>query len=362
MKIAILSDRLLQNGGTESYLLDLITKYLHQGDMVTVFTTKLDQKLAILNNKNLSVVVQKLSFCPKKLRFPFYYNFLRKQIRKQSFDLILGVNSPYSPDVGVCCGTYLGDLKASSWKRKIDPFNLLRVIYEKKKYSNSNFMVTHSRLSKQELIDLYKIPADKIKVIYPVPSLKKFEWKSNESIIQLRKKYRLSLSKTYFLFSSTGHKRKGLQIIIDALKLLDDENIVVLVAGSQRGNFEDMPNIQFLGYIKDIHELYHACDATLLPSSYEPFGLVVVESLLSGTPVIISKNVGAKDLVKPSLGSILDNLTADNLANVMTKYTHRKNITLDKNLVHELIEPYINHHSMIKELANPSTSQLFTSQ
>lgn len=361
MKIAILSDRLMQNGGTESYLLDLITKYLQQGDMVTVFTTKLDRKLGVLNNKNLSVVVQKLSFCPKKLRFPFYYYFLRKQIRKQSFDLILAVNSPYSPDVGVCCGTYLGDLKASTWKRKINPLNLIRVLYEKKKYTSSNFMVTHSKLSKQELIDLYKIPAEKIKVIYPVPSLKKFAWKSNESITQLRKKYQLSLAKTYFLFSSTGHQRKGLQIIIDALKLLNDENIVVLVAGSQRGEFEAIPNIQFLGYIKDIHELYQACDATLLPSSYEPFGIVIVESLLSGTPVIISKNVGAKDLVKPSLGSILDTLTAENLAEVMKKYTHSKNTTLDKTLIHNLIEPYINHHLMIKELANPNTSQLFSS-
>lgn len=359
MKIAILSDRLLQNGGTESYLLDLINKYLLQGDMVTVFTTKLDRKLDILNNKNLSVVVQKISACPKKLRFPFYYHFLRKQIKNQSFDFILGINSPYCPDVGVCCGTYLGDLKASPWVRKINPLNQLRVLYEKKKYTESNFMVAHSKLTKQELIDLYNVPAEKIKVIHPVPSLDKFKWKSNDSIVQLRKKYQLSLSKTYYLFSSTGHKRKGLQLIINALKLLNDKNIVVLVAGSPRGSFEDTPNIQYLDYVKDIHELYQACDATLLPSSYEPFGLVVVESLLSGTPVIISKNVGAKDLVKPSIGSILDNLTSENLADAMMKYTHSKNTVLDKNSIHMLIDPYINHHAMVKELGatnNTSTT------
>ncbi|MFK7816919.1 MAG: glycosyltransferase family 4 protein [Gammaproteobacteria bacterium] len=350
MNIAILSDRLLQNGGTESYLLDLINKYLLQGDMVTVFTTKLDRRLDVLKNKNLSVVVQNISACPKKLRFPFYYHFLRKQISKESFDFVIGINSPYCPDVGICCGTYLGSLKSSSWKNKINPLNQLRARFEKRKYTDSNLMVAHSELSKQELIDLYKIPAEKIKVIYPVPPLEKFKWKSADSINQFRKKYNLSLSMTYFLFSSTGHQRKGLQLIIDALKLLNDKNMTVLVAGSLRSNFEDIPNIQYLGYIKDIDELYQACDATILPSTYEPFGLVIVESLLSGTPVIISKNVGAKDLVKLSMGSILDNLTAENLADVMKEYTYSKNIVLDKKLVHQQIEPFINHHSMIKEL------------
>ena len=351
MNIAILSDRLTKNGGTESYLLDLIYKYLNQGDSITVFTTKLDHSLDVLNNSKLEIVIKSLFYCPKKLRFPFYYDFLKRNLKKQNFDLVIGINTPYSPDIGICCGTYLGDLKASSWTRKINPLNYVRILYEKKKYINSKSIITHSNLSKHELIDLYKVPHEKIKTVYPIPSLKHFKWKSKYSINEFRNKYKLSNSKTYFLFSSNSHKRKGLKIIIAALNLLNDENIVVLVAGTPNGKFEKRDNIKHLGYIKDIHELYQACDATLLPSTYEPFGLVVVESLMSGTPVIISRNVGARDLVSPSHGFVLENLTAMTLANAMMKYRNDNAVAIDQSSLYKSIDPYINHHQMIKEIA-----------
>lgn len=356
MNIAILSDRLTNNGGTESFLLDLVNKYLHQGDKIIIYTIKVDQNLSILNHSNLKVIAQKLTLCPKKLRFPLYYNFLKRQLKDQSFDLILGINSPYCPSIGICCGTYLGDLKASSWERKINPLNYVRIYYEKKKYTNAGFMVAHSNSSKQELIDLYKIPAEKIKVIYPIPSLSRFKWKSKQSIDRIRKKYNLSQSKTYFLLTSTGHKRKGLKFIIQALKLLNDKNIIVLVAGSKKGDFKESVNVKYLGYVQEIQELYQACDATLLLSSYEPFGITVAESLMCGTPVIISKMVGAKDLIKPTLGTILENTTAPDLIAAMMRYTHESLVTIDKATVYSQIEPYINHHQMIKELIHTNDS------
>ena len=48
-----------------------------------------------------------------------------------------------------------------------------------------------------------------------------------------------------------------------------------------------------------IEDGYRAADYTILASSYEPFGLVGVESVMCGTPVILSSNIGCHDVIAP---------------------------------------------------------------
>jgi glycosyltransferase involved in cell wall biosynthesis len=59
--------------------------------------------------------------------------------------------------------------------------------------------------------------------------------------------------------------------------------------------------VRFLGFVNQsgLPEIYCASDVLVLPSSYEPFGVVVNEAMLCGCPVIVSDRVGARfDLVK----------------------------------------------------------------
>ena len=56
----------------------------------------------------------------------------------------------------------------------------------------------------------------------------------------------------------------------------------------------------------------------LVPSIYEPFGLVVVEALQIGRPVILSKNVGAKVLVNSQNSRLLEQANAYHIINALT--------------------------------------------
>lgn len=52
-----------------------------------------------------------------------------------------------------------------------------------------------------------------------------------------------------------------------------------------------------MGYQKDIGRILKACDAMVVPSLWEGFGLVAVEAMASGCPVVASNVDGLKDVV-----------------------------------------------------------------
>ncbi|WP_204274472.1 glycosyltransferase, partial [Stenotrophomonas maltophilia] len=57
------------------------------------------------------------------------------------------------------------------------------------------------------------------------------------------------------------------------------------------------PNIRYLGYRKDIENVYRAADYTILASHYEPFGLIGVESVLCGTPAVLAANIACTEVI-----------------------------------------------------------------
>ena len=64
------------------------------------------------------------------------------------------------------------------------------------------------------------------------------------------------------------------------------------------------PMREFL-YVDDMASLYSAVDYVVLPSHYEPFGLVVAESLESGTPVVVTASVGAAEILGEEDGVVI---------------------------------------------------------
>jgi glycosyltransferase involved in cell wall biosynthesis len=57
-------------------------------------------------------------------------------------------------------------------------------------------------------------------------------------------------------------------------------------------------NVRQLGYRDDIETVYRAVDFTVMASRYEPFGLVGVESVLCGTPVLLAHDAGCAEVIR----------------------------------------------------------------
>jgi len=103
---------------------------------------------------------------------------------------------------------------------------------------------------------------------------------------------------------------KGFQIALEALPRLIERvgNVRFLVAGS--GTHEEELREQarnvglethgtFLGWIGDdvLHSLYRIADLCVVPSIYEPFGLVALEAMASGCPCLVANTGGLREVV-----------------------------------------------------------------
>jgi len=151
-------------------------------------------------------------------------------------------------------------------------------------------------LTKLDFKDYGKLGVKREKIV-EIPNgvdLKQFQKIKKRDISIFKKKY--GLSKT-ILFVGRIHESKGLQYVIEAIKDLDCK---LLIIGEDSGykkileekikSLDIADKVIFAGNLRDKEKIkaYHSCDALVLYSEWEGFGITVIEAMASGKPVIVS--------------------------------------------------------------------------
>ena len=103
---------------------------------------------------------------------------------------------------------------------------------------------------------------------------------------------------------------KGIQTLIAAMpKILNHYHDAKLLIAGKGGMIDELRNqvnylglgnkVYFTGYLgsKDVQRMYKCADVSVFPSTYEPFGIVALEAMLSGTPVVVSDVGGLNDII-----------------------------------------------------------------
>ncbi|MTD13750.1 glycosyltransferase [Nakamurella sp. YIM 132087] len=104
------------------------------------------------------------------------------------------------------------------------------------------------------------------------------------------------------LFVGNDFRRKGGEILLEAFRLV--RTVVPrarLVLVGDRPDIPDLPGVEVHGHIDDrsrIVELYAGASVFTLPSLFEPYGLVVLEAMAFGLPVVASTSSGIPDIVR----------------------------------------------------------------
>jgi glycosyltransferase involved in cell wall biosynthesis len=306
MQVAIIARTAKRKGGTETYLFDLVRGFRQAGHSVDVFTA-VDGKRSAAREAGATVHVSPVGLVPSSIRPWVFRAALRTRFNRQRYDLTISLARLNGQDLAICGGTHRGYLRATG--RAAGLRDRLEIALEERCYCESGLLVAHSFRMRQELIELYGVAPAKIQVIHP-PVDSSVYYPSGAATLPMNKqRFGLSTGRTTLLFPSTGHQRKGLPLLLDTLASLPAAEFELAVAGSDSGKFRQLENVKYLGFIENMADLYRAVDFTILPAHYEPYGLIVTESMACGTPVITHAHVGACDVLLPDEGVIVDELT-----------------------------------------------------
>lgn len=112
------------------------------------------------------------------------------------------------------------------------------------------------------------------------------------------------------VFSGRMVREKGAHLLVEALWRLRADGLpvkLVIVGGGDRSHLEHRAhelgiasNVYFTGFVPDdvLLRLYRVADAACFPSLYEPFGIVALEAMAAGTPVVVSDAGGLAEIVE----------------------------------------------------------------
>jgi glycogen(starch) synthase len=168
-------------------------------------------------------------------------------------------------------------------------------------------LITCSAYMRDHVADVYGLEESRIMVI--PNGIDPSELVPVADLDELRARYAAPDERLVLLVGRLVYE-KGFQLALEALPGLIERvgNVRFIIAGSGTHEAELREQATqlgldehgtFLGWIGDdvLHSLYRIADLTVVPSIYEPFGLVALEAMASGCPCLVSDTGGLREVV-----------------------------------------------------------------
>ncbi|KFJ05984.1 glycogen synthase [Bifidobacterium tsurumiense] len=194
---------------------------------------------------------------------------------------------------------------------------------EKDAYEHADGIIAVSAGMRQDILAAYpNVDPDKVHVVHNGITLSDFATPSaDDEGWKVFERYHIDKNKPTLLFVGRITRQKGLPYLLQALHFVDSEIQVVLCAGApdtpeiaqevksafakldeERGNIiwieEMLPK-------PELNALEHGCDAFICPSIYEPLGIVNLEAMACGLPVVASATGGIPEVVDDNVTGYL---------------------------------------------------------
>ena len=333
MRIALIHTRLKRVGGLETRLFSYIEAFASRGHQVTVIVSKIEHNERL--PKGVRVIQCSMKKVPKPIRIWYYDYAVQRILQQEKFDFVLALIQISGVDALLVPGNHPGYLKAVGRRTKL--LDRLVIHVENKCFHSAKTLLACSQMMKNEVVQFFGIPSEKIAVLYPPTDPQRFHMKLKAKKAAFRQEYGFSNDKFSFVFVSASHRRKGLPLAIRVFEKLRNENVELIVAGTPV-KMSLPENVRYIGYVKASEKLFAAADGLILPATYEPYGQIVSEAILCGTPVMLSPMVGAGEVVSENDGVIVPSFIVDDWVEAVRQFPKRTfNISQDFAVRHRLL-------------------------
>ena len=200
----------------------------------------------------------------------------------------------------------------------------------KKTLKNADGIFAVSNALKHELIATEVVGiADKTKISWNSVDINKFSSKPNDSF---KREHNLT-DKPIVLFVGNLIKRKNVESLLEAKKLSNADYYLVIVGDgplfkdlNKKVRDENIEDVIFTGSRSDVENIIPSCDVLVLPSFSESFGLVLIEALACGKPVIGSNVGGISEIINRDVGLLVNPNDAKSISNAIDKVIKDDNL------------------------------------
>jgi glycogen(starch) synthase len=166
----------------------------------------------------------------------------------------------------------------------------------------SDYMVSHVRWA-------FGLPKDKLVMVPNGVDAEAYAKIGNDDLSRFRSKFALPEEKIVLFVGRLVHE-KGVHVLVNAVpKVLEKVNVKFIIVGNGYMK-EQLSNIvknmgfahkvMFTGFIDDetLRKLQRCADVSVVPSLFEPFGIVALEAMAAKSPVVVSDTGGLSEIVE----------------------------------------------------------------
>jgi starch synthase len=175
---------------------------------------------------------------------------------------------------------------------------------------DADAVIAVSNGTKEDILRVYPLPPERVHVIYNGIDLQEYRRTSDTSALS---KYGIDPSVPYVLFVGRITRQKGVTHLVDAIQYLPPDTQVVLCAGApdtpeiaaeMREKVKEArqknPRVIWIEKMvskPEVIQLYSHARVFCCPSVYEPFGIINLEAMACGAPVVASATGGILEVV-----------------------------------------------------------------
>ncbi|RAU30122.1 MULTISPECIES: glycosyltransferase family 4 protein [unclassified Pantoea] len=197
----------------------------------------------------------------------------------------------------------------SPWQRlsaALSPYHRYVLQAEAEMFNDPSLkaVICNSEMVKRDILRHFTLDAGNIHVIHNAIDSKRFQPATSSLRHAARHQLRLPQDAHVMIYVGSGFERKGLKAAIEAVAQTD-RYLIVVGQDKQLSRYQQLANqlncldrLRFAGVQQDVQPFYHAADALLLPTLYDPFPNVVLEAMACGLAVITSTGCGGAEFIR----------------------------------------------------------------